>query len=111
MRPTIFLDIDGVLATTHQYYTNRKKWHEMYDCYRFDEKCVKVFNDIIEKAGDPSDVEYGEKFLKAIEQIDALANKITKFGKEYYEEAAKYGAIALMTFYIAKMLIDVFTQN
>jgi hypothetical protein len=45
----IFLDIDGVLATTHQYYTNRKKWHEMYDCYRFDEKCVRVFNQILEK--------------------------------------------------------------
>jgi len=45
----IFLDIDGVLATTAQYYTNRKKWHPMYDCYRFDEKCVKIFNDIIEK--------------------------------------------------------------
>jgi hypothetical protein len=45
----IFLDIDGVLATTVQYYTNRKKWHPMYDCYRFDEKCVKIFNDIIEK--------------------------------------------------------------
>jgi len=45
----IFLDIDGVLATTHQYYTNRKKWHDMYDCYRFDEKCVKVFNEILSK--------------------------------------------------------------
>jgi len=45
----IFLDIDGVLATSHQYYTNRKKWHDMYDCYRFDEKCVKVLNTIIEK--------------------------------------------------------------
>ena len=45
----IFLDIDGVLATSHQYYTNRKKWHEMYDCYRFDEKCVKVFNEILSK--------------------------------------------------------------
>lgn len=45
----ILLDIDGVLATTHQYCTNRKKWHPMYDCYRFDEKCVKVFNYIIEK--------------------------------------------------------------
>lgn len=43
------LDIDGVLATSHQYYTNRKKWHPTYDCYRFDEKCVKVFNEIIEK--------------------------------------------------------------
>ena len=38
-----------MLATSHQYYTNRKKWHEMYDCYRFDEKCVKVFNEIVEK--------------------------------------------------------------
>ncbi len=45
----MFLDIDGVLTTTMQYYTNRKKWHPMYDCYRFDEKCVKVFNQIINK--------------------------------------------------------------
>lgn len=46
----IFLDLDGVLVTTNQYYTNRKKWHPMYDCYRFDEKCVKVFNQILEEA-------------------------------------------------------------
>lgn len=46
----IFLDIDGVLATSQQYYTNRKKWHEMYDCYRFDEKCVKVFQEVLAKA-------------------------------------------------------------
>lgn len=45
----ILLDIDGVLATTTQFYTNKKKWHPMYACYRFDEKCVKVFNAIIEK--------------------------------------------------------------
>ena len=45
----IFLDIDGVLATSNQYYSNRKKWHPTYDCYRFDEKCVKVFNEILEK--------------------------------------------------------------
>ena len=45
----IFLDIDGVLATTRQYYTNRKKWHPTYDCYRFDEKCVKVFNQILDQ--------------------------------------------------------------
>ena len=48
-RPTVLLDIDGVLATPTQYYTNKKKWHPMYDCYRFDEKCVKVLNQIIEK--------------------------------------------------------------
>lgn len=45
----IMLDIDGVLVTTMQYYTNRKKWHPMYDCYRFDETCVKVFNKLTEK--------------------------------------------------------------
>lgn len=45
----IFLDIDGVLATSNQYCTNKKKWHEKYHCYKFDEKCVKVFNQIVEK--------------------------------------------------------------
>ncbi|MFA5366372.1 MAG: HAD domain-containing protein [Dehalococcoidia bacterium] len=45
----IFLDIDGVLATTMQYYSNPKKWNPLYNRYRFDEKCVKVFNQIIEK--------------------------------------------------------------
>jgi len=44
----IFLDIDGVLATSHQFNSNRKKWHPMFNCYRFDEKCVKVFNSILD---------------------------------------------------------------
>lgn len=48
MRPFIFLDIDGVLATSHQFYTNRKKWPD-YGRYRFDDKCVKVFNEILKK--------------------------------------------------------------
>jgi hypothetical protein len=48
-KPTIILDLDGVMCTTYQYYTNKKKWHPIYDCYRFDEKCVKVLNIIIEK--------------------------------------------------------------
>ena len=45
----IFLDIDGVLATSYQYFSNPKKWHPTYKCYRFDVKCVKVFNEILEK--------------------------------------------------------------
>lgn len=45
----IFLDIDGVLTTSNQYYTNPKKWHEEYECYHFDKKCVNVFNEIIDK--------------------------------------------------------------
>ena len=48
MKPTIFLDIDGVLATSHQFHTNNKKWPD-YGRYRFDDKCVKVFNEILKK--------------------------------------------------------------
>jgi len=48
-RPHIFLDIDDVLATSHQYHTNPKNWNDEYNRYRFDKKCVKVFNEIIEK--------------------------------------------------------------
>ena len=44
----IFLDFDGVMATSTQHYSNRKKWHPTLDCYRFDEKCVKILNSIIE---------------------------------------------------------------
>lgn len=41
----IFLDIDGVLVTSNQYYS--KKLYSKYNCCRFDKKCVSVFNEII----------------------------------------------------------------
>jgi hypothetical protein len=44
----LILDFDGVLATTNQFYTNRKKWNPIYKSYRFDDKCVRVLNKIIE---------------------------------------------------------------
>lgn len=44
----IFLDIDGVLATTSCYGVARKnKW----DSYKFDEKCVTVLNFILQETG------------------------------------------------------------
>ena len=43
----IFLDIDGVLATTRQFFS--KKRHEEWNCYNFDAKCVRVFNEILER--------------------------------------------------------------
>lgn len=41
----LFLDIDGVLATANQF--DLKSRHPKYDCYPFDKKCIKVFNEIL----------------------------------------------------------------
>lgn len=45
------MDIDGVLATVKQYnLTNQSKtWLQKYNVYPFDPKCVKIFNEILEK--------------------------------------------------------------
>jgi hypothetical protein len=55
---TIFLDIDGVLATNKQYMMNRKKFWDKNDIakdlkipYPFDPKCVKIFNEILDSTG------------------------------------------------------------
>lgn len=54
----IFLDIDGVLATDHQFMMDRNKFHqknpiakELKIPYPFDPKCVAVFNQILEESG------------------------------------------------------------
>ena len=72
MKPFFFLDIDGVMATSHQFYTNRKKWHDVYDCYRFDEKCVKVLNDIIQKTDPIIILSSDWKDHYSIEQMNAI---------------------------------------
>jgi len=46
-RPTIFLDLDGVLVVEEQHFSNFR--HEDWGCSRFDEKCVKVFNEICDR--------------------------------------------------------------
>lgn len=45
---TLFIDIDGVLVTTKQHLTNQKIWNPENISYSFDEKCVKVFNEILD---------------------------------------------------------------
>lgn len=46
MKRYIFLDIDGVLATTRQFYS--KNFNE-WNTYNFDKKCVKVLNEILDE--------------------------------------------------------------
>ena len=57
-KATLFLDIDGVLATHKQYMMNKKKFQdknpvakELRIPYPFDPKCVKVFNEILDATG------------------------------------------------------------
>lgn len=55
-KKTIFLDIDGVLATHIEFMKPRKKFHEKYDDakqlripYPFNSGCVKILNSILEE--------------------------------------------------------------
>lgn len=68
----LFLDIDGVLANSYQYYTNKKKWHPTFDCYRFDEKCVKVLNQIIETVNPIIILSSDWKLQYSIEQMNQI---------------------------------------
>lgn len=84
MRPTIFLDIDGVLATSHQFYTNNKKWPD-YGRYRFDDKCVKVFNEILKKT-EPTIIlssdwklEYSIEAMNNIFRVNQIERIVTDF--------------------------------
>lgn len=45
----LFLDIDGVLATDRQFFT--KKLHPKYNIYGYDQRCVKILNEIIDETG------------------------------------------------------------
>ena len=56
MNKIIFLDIDGVLATTKEYGKSRHKFHAKYNeakelniPYSYNPGCVKIFNEIIEQ--------------------------------------------------------------
>jgi hypothetical protein len=82
----MFLDIDGVLATSHQYQINPKRWDDEYHRYHFDYKCVRIFNEIIEKTSPiiilSSDwkLRYGIEMLNRIfeiNEINAIVTDIT----------------------------------
>jgi hypothetical protein len=53
-KPTIFLDIDGVLSTNNEYFMSTKNFWDKYKFakkigikYSFNEKCINVFNNIL----------------------------------------------------------------
>jgi hypothetical protein len=57
-----------------QFYSNPKKWNHVYNRYRFDEKCVRVLNQIIEIT-DPIVIlssDWKEKYT--LEQLNEIFN-------------------------------------
>lgn len=82
IKPILFLDIDGVLATHKQYMMNRKKFQdknsiakELNILYPFDPKCVKVFNEILDATDADIVLSSDWKLHYSLEDID----KIFKF--------------------------------
>ena len=109
---TIFLDIDGVLATHKQYMMNRKKFWDKNDIakdlripYPFDPKCVKIFNEILDATG--ADIvlssDWKEHFsLKDLDlifkfngvnksPIDITTSEIASFGNQTMNRAYQIG--------------------
>ena len=83
----IFLDIDGVLATHKQYMMNRDRFYYNYEWasdlnvpYPYDEKCVKVFNEILEKTGADIVLSSDWRLRWNLEELDKIfkANNIIK---------------------------------
>lgn len=71
-RPHMFLDIDGVLATDQQFYSNPAKWDEELHIYKYDSKCVKVFNYICAMVNPVIILSSDWKTHYTIEQINAF---------------------------------------
>jgi hypothetical protein len=70
----IFLDIDGVLATVKQYATKKSSPYYLYeyDVYPYDEKCVKILNEIIEETDAEIILSSDWSLHYTLEQMDGI---------------------------------------
>ena len=70
----IFLDIDGVLATYKQYRTKKSSPYYLseYDVYPYDEKCVKILNEIIEETDAEIVLSSDWSMHYTLEQMDGI---------------------------------------
>jgi len=112
IKPILFLDIDGVLATYKQYVMNKKKFQdknpiakELNISYPFDPKCVKIFNEILDETG--ADIvlssDWKELFnLKELDKIfkfngvnkspiDVTISELASFGNQTMNRAFQIG--------------------
>ena len=70
----IILDIDGVLATSTQYYLKptSKSWLKKFNVYPFDKKCVYVFNEILRETNAEIILSSDWRFHFNLEQLDEI---------------------------------------
>lgn len=78
-KPTIFLDIDGCLATSKEYYMSREKFwvknpiaERLKVPYPYNEKCVKIFNNILNEIGPQIILSSDWKHHWTLDEIDKI---------------------------------------
>lgn len=85
MNNYLMLDIDGVIALEAQYNSNPKKWNKEFNRYSFDNKCVKVLNEII-KETNPTIIlssdwkdDYTLEQMNQIFELNKVNSKVTDY--------------------------------
>ncbi len=88
----IMIDIDGVLATHKQYRTKKSSPYYLseYNCYPYDEKCVKILNEIIEETDAEIILSSDWSLYYTLEQMDGIFkhNGIIKSPYDFIEQKA-----------------------
>jgi len=113
----IFLDIDGVLATLRQYYSNNRKWHKEFKVYNFDKKCVNVLNAIMEETNAiiilSSDwrINYDLEIMNRIFQYNNVKAVINDFTEDFWgdrslNKAMRYDLAKCRANEINKYIVD-----
>lgn len=70
VRPTMFLDLDGVMATENEY--GCKKTHPLLKCYPFNKTCVKVLNNILEETNAVIVLSSDWKYHYTLDQLNEI---------------------------------------
>lgn len=87
-KSVIYLDIDGVLATHKQYLIKKTSTSYLseYNCYPYDGRCVKIFNDILEETDAEIILSSDWSLYYTLEQMDEIF-KINGIIKSPYQIA------------------------
>ena len=75
-------------------------------------RCQNISNETSnEVTTELNNLKYDGNFLENIQKVNDLANKVISEAGKYKDMAIEYASLALMVFYIGKLIIDTFTQS